>query len=63
MECIPLIHGTAPGECNQAGHDGAHENEIANHIDASKLLLPSSLALIIDVEEDEETCKGNFRSQ
>lgn len=63
MEGVPLIHGTAPSECNQAGHDSANENEIADHVDASKLLLPTSLTLMIDVQEDEETCKSNCEGQ
>ena len=63
MEGIPLIHGTTPGEHNQASHDGANEDEIADYVDASELLFSPSLALIIDVQEDEETCKCDCRSQ
>lgn len=63
MESVPLIYGTAPGECDQARYDGANEDEIADHVNASKLLLPPSLSLVVDVQENEETCKGNCRSQ
>lgn len=59
MEGVPLIYGTAPGERNQARYDGTNEDEIADHIDASELLLPVGLTLIIDVQEDEKTCKCN----
>ena len=52
MESVPLIHGTTPGECDQASHDGTNEDEIADHVNASKLLLPISLSLVVDVQED-----------
>lgn len=63
MEGVPLIHGTAPSECNQSDHDSANEDEIADYVDASKLLLPTSLTLMNDVQEDEETCICNCEGQ
>ena len=42
---------------------GADEDEITDHVNAGELLLPPSLSLIIDVQEDEETCKCNCEGQ
>jgi hypothetical protein len=63
VEGVPLIHSTTPGERNEARYDSTNEDEIADHIDASELLPPAGLTLIIDVQEDEETCKGNYEGQ
>ena len=63
MEGVPLIHGTTPGERNQASNDGTDKDETADHIDAGELLLPSVFALILGVQEDEEACKCHWKSQ
>ena len=59
----PTVDGAAPSECNQSDHDSANEDEIADYVDASKLLLPTSLTLMNDVQEDEETCKSKCEGQ
>jgi hypothetical protein len=50
----PFVHRPSPGRGDKACDNGSDEDQIADDIDASETVLPSSLSLVADVQEDEE---------
>jgi hypothetical protein len=59
VEGAPFVDRASPGGGDKAGHNGSDEDQVAEDVDASESVLPSSFTLVVDVQEYEEGDKGS----